>query len=79
MKKSASKNKKIAKSSAQRKIKSSSQESIIQPIGQDDQRRVIEEKAYELYESRGYENGGDQDDWYEAEKIISSGEARVEQ
>lgn len=31
---------------------------------------LIEKTAYELYESRGYSHGDDQNDWFEAEKIV---------
>jgi len=31
---------------------------------------LIEKKAYEFYESRGYQHGRDQDDWIEAEKAV---------
>ncbi|MDO8580984.1 MAG: DUF2934 domain-containing protein [Candidatus Omnitrophota bacterium] len=30
-------------------------------------------KAYELYKQRGESNGSDQDDWFQAERIIVSG------
>jgi hypothetical protein len=33
-------------------------------------RKMIEEKAYELYEKRGGEHGNDFEDWFEAEKIV---------
>ncbi len=79
MKKSTNKNRKTTKGSAQRKRKSFLQENIIQSIDHGDQQRRVEEKAYELYENRGYEHGSDQNDWYEAEEIISFGGARVEQ
>ena len=32
----------------------------------------VEEKAYELYERRGYTNGNDLADWFEAERIVKS-------
>ena len=35
---------------------------------------VIEKKAYELYEKRGCQHGCDQQDWFEAEKILEAGE-----
>jgi len=70
MKKSTNKNRETTKGSAQRKRKSFLQGNIIQSIDHGDQHRIIEEKTYELYESRGDEQGSDQDDWYEAEKII---------
>jgi len=73
MKKDASKQKRRARSTAQKKTKSS------KTFDPEQQQQTVEEKAYELYENRGYEHGNDQDDWYEAENIISSGGARVEQ
>ena len=38
---------------------------------QDLQKR-IEEKAYELYERRGYSHGNDLADWLEAERMIKA-------
>ena len=35
---------------------------------------TIEKKAYELYEKRGCQHGCDQQDWFEAEKILEAGE-----
>lgn len=32
----------------------------------------VEQKAYELYEKKGCQNGHDLDDWLEAEKIIET-------
>ena len=34
---------------------------------------MIQKKAYELFEKRGYRHGSEWSDWLEAEKIISSG------
>ena len=31
---------------------------------------MIEKKAYELFEQRGFQHGLDQQDWFEAERII---------
>ena len=31
---------------------------------------MIEKKAFELYEKRGREHGWDQEDWFEAEKLL---------
>jgi hypothetical protein len=36
----------------------------------DDVRKLIEKKAYELYEKRGRKPGHAVDDWLEAERII---------
>ncbi|MFC1570645.1 DUF2934 domain-containing protein [Candidatus Omnitrophota bacterium] len=33
---------------------------------------LIEKKAYEFFESRGYQHGDDQNDWFEAEKQVFS-------
>ncbi len=38
---------------------------------QDLQKR-IEEKAYEIFERRGYSHGNDWSDWFEAERIVKS-------
>ena len=35
---------------------------------------MVEKKAYELYEKRGCQHGCDQQDWFEAEKILEAGE-----
>ena len=34
--------------------------------------RLVERKAYDLYEKRGCQNGHDWDDWFEAEKIVET-------
>lgn len=34
---------------------------------------MIQKKAYELFEKRGYSQGSEWSDWLEAEKIIKSG------
>ena len=39
-------------------------------LGQEELSRRIQEKAYELYQSRGANHGDDQADWYEAERIV---------
>ncbi|MDP8299110.1 MAG: DUF2934 domain-containing protein [Candidatus Tantalella remota] len=36
----------------------------------DDLFSLIEKKAYEFYQERGYNHGEDQNDWLEAEKIV---------
>lgn len=33
---------------------------------------LIEKKAYEIFERRGYSHGQDQNDWYEAEKFVKA-------
>ncbi len=33
-------------------------------------RQLIEKKAYDLFEQRGYTNGNDLQDWLEAEQIV---------
>ncbi len=38
------------------------------PVAIDDQR--IARRAYERYEARGRQDGGDLDDWYEAEQEL---------
>lgn len=37
---------------------------------QEDIRKLVEKKAYELYEKRGRKTGHSMDDWLEAERII---------
>ena len=37
---------------------------------QDDIRKLIEKKAYELYEKRGKKPGHSAEDWLEAERIV---------
>jgi hypothetical protein len=32
--------------------------------------QMVEKKAYELYEKRGRKHGQDQDDWFEAQKLV---------
>ena len=32
----------------------------------------IQQKAYELYKDRSYQNGNDWNDWFEAERIVMS-------
>ena len=39
-------------------------------IGSDELFALIEKKAYEFYQSRGYQHGSDQGDWFEAEKVV---------
>lgn len=41
------------------------------PAGSEDKRSLIAKKAYELFVKRGYKHGNDQNDWYEAEKIVT--------
>jgi hypothetical protein len=31
---------------------------------------AVQKKAYELFEQRGYTQGNDLDDWFEAEKLV---------
>lgn len=39
-------------------------------VSQDDFWRRVEQKAYEIYVSRGADHGNDQHDWYEAERAV---------
>ncbi len=32
--------------------------------------QMVEKKAYDLYQKRGYRHGRDLDDWFEAEKLV---------
>lgn len=41
-------------------------------ISKDDMRKLIEKKAYELYEKRGKKSGYAMNDWLEAERIIKA-------
>ena len=36
----------------------------------DDAHQAIEQKAYELFERRGYQHGNDWADWFEAERAF---------
>ena len=45
-------------------------------IGSPAIRQRIVEKAYELYEQRGYINGNDVQDWLDAERIVAQELAR---
>lgn len=38
----------------------------------EDQSQKIQKKAYELYKERGYSNGSDWADWFEAESLVES-------
>ncbi len=35
-----------------------------------DYKKRISKKAYELYQQRGFQDGRDLDDWFEAERIV---------
>ena len=39
-------------------------------ISQEELSSLIQKKAFELYEKRGYTHGDDQADWYKAEKSV---------
>ncbi|MFH1622136.1 MAG: DUF2934 domain-containing protein [Candidatus Omnitrophota bacterium] len=41
-------------------------------LSQEELNELIQRKAYELHEKRGYSQGSDLDDWLEAERIIKS-------
>ncbi|NTV28840.1 MAG: DUF2934 domain-containing protein [Candidatus Omnitrophica bacterium] len=41
-------------------------------VSKDELARRIQEKAYELYVKRGGCHGDDQNDWYEAERLVRS-------
>jgi len=40
---------------------------------QSQDREAVARRAYELYVNRGYQHGGDQDDWFRAEAELSGG------
>ncbi len=39
-------------------------------MSKDDLSKLVEKKAYELYEKRGKKSGHSMDDWLEAERIV---------
>ncbi|MFC1548957.1 DUF2934 domain-containing protein [Candidatus Omnitrophota bacterium] len=39
-------------------------------ISQEKWNTLIAAKAFEIFETRGYTHGNDQNDWYEAEKVV---------
>ena len=39
-------------------------------MSSDDVRKLVEKKAYELYEKRGKKSGHSMEDWLEAERIV---------
>ena len=41
-------------------------------VSRDEISRRIQDKAFELYLRRGCTHGDDQNDWYEAERIVSA-------
>ena len=41
-------------------------------ISQKDYFAMVEKKAYEFYVERGYTDGNDANDWYEAEKFVKA-------
>jgi hypothetical protein len=43
------------------------------PSPSQDMQEKIRQKAYELFEKRGYGHGNDLADWLEAEKMVKSG------
>lgn len=42
-----------------------------------EQRERIRQRAYELYEARGREEGHDLDDWFQAEAEVGMGKTRT--
>lgn len=64
---------KIAKKTTAKKTKTTpakTRKNTRKKIGSEELFVLIAKKAYEFYESRGYQNGSDQDDWIEAEKAV---------
>jgi outer membrane protein TolC len=41
-------------------------------LGQQELQARIQQKAFELYEQRGYSHGSDLSDWLKAERVIKS-------
>ena len=58
--------------SANTKVSVSGKNRIAQAVlfSQEEINKLIEHKAYALFESRGYQHGYDREDWIQAEKII---------
>lgn len=50
--------------------KTTTKKSTTKKTGKDDLFSLIEKKAYEFYQERGYDHGEDQNDWYKAEKVV---------
>ncbi|MBD3379467.1 MAG: DUF2934 domain-containing protein [Candidatus Omnitrophica bacterium] len=71
-----SKKRSMASSRSTRKAKSSGRSSAgkarRKSVTSTEFMNLVERKAYEMWESRGYGHGGDQGDWYEAEKAVNS-------
>ena len=71
IKKIASKLKEKSSGKATAVKKTTSAKRTIKKTAQEGQLALIEKKAYELFQERGFGHGDDQSDWYEAEKIVS--------
>ena len=41
-------------------------------VGREERRRLIQQKAYEIYLSRGASGGGEVEDWLAAEKVVDA-------
>ncbi|MBF0330340.1 MAG: DUF2934 domain-containing protein [Candidatus Omnitrophica bacterium] len=51
-------------------VKKEAQAVVKKNVSQDDFWRRVENKAYEIYVSRGADHGDDQRDWFEAERQV---------
>lgn len=47
-------------------------ESVTSAVDANDFKQRIENKAYELYVNRGFKNGHDWNDWFEAQKAVEA-------
>ncbi len=66
MKRASAKASQTTKKTTQTKSKKASWKDL----SQEELHSLIEKKAYELFEKRGYSHGDDFSDWFEAEKLV---------
>ena len=62
----------IKKTAVKAKKTASKKSKTTKKMSQQEIFSMIEKKAYELFEKRGYMHGDDQQDWYEAESTVTS-------
>lgn len=67
----AHRDKKLAKITNDRKIVQAGQ-ARAKTVDSDFFAQRVEEKAYELYETRGRQDGNDWKDWFDAQKIVEA-------
>jgi hypothetical protein len=63
--------KKAATSMTKSSSKAKKETSRKKKVSWEEWNALITQKAYEIFEKRGYSHGRDSGDWYEAEKMIS--------